>query len=345
MLIPVSAARAIRSLALGGAAAALLLSACLKADPTPPRTDGPSPDMGMGGAGGSGGGGSGGGTGGTGGSGGGGSGGGTGGAGGTGGSGGGGAGGGGTGGTAGMDGGSGGTGGGGDDGGPAPDLAPDLRPDVTVTGPLYGHWPLDEGMGMAVADASGNGNGGTLMNGATWTTMGFMGAMFPNPAALVLDGVDDFVELGVRAIPATDSPKTVSLWFWLEAPVAGIRKNLLALTNLEAGAGVQVGLDAGRATVWLMADPLPLIATAAPVAAGWHHVVYTYDGTTHQLFVDNQMIGTSPRAPKPGEVVKARLGAYDLMDEMFGGRIDDVRIYTRALDAAAVATLFGGGTP
>lgn len=123
------------------------------------------------------------------------------------------------------------------------------------------------------------------------------------------------------------------------------RKNLVALTNLGDETGVQLGLDAGRAAVWLMGDELPMLVSTTPVAAGWHHLAYTFDGTTHQLFLDNTSVGTIVRAPKPGEVLKARLGAYDLMDEMFAGRIDDVRIYDRALDAAGITALATGRTP
>lgn len=104
----------------------------------------------------------------------------------------------------------------GDDGGVEPDVSPDLRPDVTPIGPLLAHWPLDEGMGTTVADVSPNGNGGMVVGGAAWTPSGWPGAMFPNPGALVFDGVDDFVELGLRTIPPVEVPKTISTWFWLE---------------------------------------------------------------------------------------------------------------------------------
>jgi Concanavalin A-like lectin/glucanases superfamily len=224
-----------------------------------------------------------------------------------------------------------------------PDTGSDLPP---IRGPLLGYWPLDEGAGTTAADGSGNGGAGTLVGGATWTPSGFPTAMFANPAAVVLDGVDDFVELGVRAVPGNAAPKTLSLWFWQEvATTAAGRKNLIALTSIEDDAGTQVGLDAGRVSAWFLGDPAPLIVAAAPATAGWHHVAYTYDGSMHRLYLDMAVIGNATGTPVSAVVVKARLGSFELPIEFFGGRIDDVRIYDMALDAAAIATLASGRVP
>jgi hypothetical protein len=228
----------------------------------------------------------------------------------------------------------------------APDSGgPDLPP---VMGPLLGHWPFDDGTGTAAADTSGNAGTGTLENGATWSTSGFPSAMFANAGAVVLDGIDDFVELGTRAIPANNAPKTISVWFYIAAPAGAGRQNIVALTNdeLTTGVGTQMGLDGGKMTVWLLDDPQPLLIAPAAAAAGWHHLAYTFDGTTHRLYADGQPVGDIARALPVGPVVTARVGGFDVpMLEMFGGRVDDLRIYDHALDAPAIATLAAGGSP
>jgi hypothetical protein len=228
-------------------------------------------------------------------------------------------------------------------GGGMPDSGPDLPP---VQGPLLGYWPLDEATGTTTADKSANGGDGTLAPGATWTTSGFPVAQFPNPGAVVLDGVSGFVELGVRAVPRNEAPKTVSLWFFQDAPsTAAGRKNIIALTNLEEN-GTQIGLDAGRVSVWFEGDPVGLVTAATAAAAGWHHIAYTYDGTTNRLYADGTLVGEMARAALPAQILHARLGAFDLVGmEMFGGRVDDVRIYDHALDAAAIGLLATGQMP
>jgi hypothetical protein len=221
----------------------------------------------------------------------------------------------------------------------------DLPP---IHGPLLAHWPFDEGTGTTTADTSLNGDPGTLANGATWTTSGFPAAMFANPAAVVLDGVDDFVEVGVRAIPRNEAPKTVSLWFWLAAPVTTPgRQNFIALSDFAgSGFGTQIGLDAGRASVWFMGEAAGLFTATTTATAGWHHVAYTYDGSVHRLYLDAQLLGEVTRASPAAPVSSARFGGFDVAGlEMFGGRIDDARIYDSALNLTAITVLNGGGSP
>jgi hypothetical protein len=232
----------------------------------------------------------------------------------------------------------------GEDDAPPADSGPDLPP---IHGPLVAHWPLDEGAGTVAADASGNGGEATLVNSPGWTTSGFPGAQFANAAAVVLDGVDDFVELGARGVPRHEAPKTVSLWFWQDVPATTGRKNIISLTDFDGtGVGTQIGLDAGLASVWFTDDVGGMINSPAPVTAGWHHLAYTYDGAVNRLYLDMQLLGEVTRTAAPAPVEHARLGGFDLVGlEMFAGRVDDVRIYDHALDGAAIAILAGGGTP
>jgi hypothetical protein len=85
---------------------------------------------------------------------------------------------------------------------------------------------------------------------------------------------------------------------------------------------------------------------AAP-PLGWHHIVYTYDGNTHVLYVDGAMAATSmipsevgPSASPDG---RCRIGRSSSgVEDAFRGWIDDVRIYKRPLNAAEVKSLFLG---
>jgi hypothetical protein len=232
--------------------------------------------------------------------------------------------------------------GGGDDVGGPDVIGPDTRPH----GPLVAHWPLDEGAGLTTADLSGNNNPGTLNGGATWGTTMLPPIHFTNPAALVLDGVDDFVELGVGAIPACEAPKTVSVWFRVDVASTAVgRKNVVALTNLDLATGVQIGLHDGRVAAWIPGDPLVLIAAPAAAPVGWHHVAYTFEGSGHHLYLDGQLVGDATKVLPAGPILNARLGTFAFSLEFFGGAIDDVRIYDRVLDAAGLTALAAGNAP
>jgi hypothetical protein len=225
----------------------------------------------------------------------------------------------------------------------AGDAGDDLPP---IHGPLLAHWPLDEGTGTTTADTSGNGDPGTLSNGPVWSTSSFPGHTFADPGSLTFDGVDDFVSLGVRALPRNDAPKTESLWY-SQAVAGTARQNLLALTDfIHTGHGTQIGLEAGKPSVWFMNEVAGIITAATAPAAGWHHLAYTFDGTVHRLYLDGTLVGMVTRAPDAVPVSTAFLGAFDVTGlEVFNGTMDDVRIYDSALGQAAITTLSTGGEP
>jgi len=75
---------------------------------------------------------------------------------------------------------------------------------------LVGHWRLNEGAGAIAYDGSGNGNDGALQGGPEWVA-GVLGA------ALLLDGVDDFVEIPHAEILTVDDEVTVMAWVNAEA--------------------------------------------------------------------------------------------------------------------------------
>jgi hypothetical protein len=235
---------------------------------------------------------------------------------------------------------------------PADDAAPDAEPEpqpvdaapdsppAPLMGPLLGHWTFDDLTGTTAADTSPNAEPATLSMGAAFSASGFPTAAFANPGAAVLDGVTAFVELPTRPFLTYQTAKTISVWFNPTTPAKAGRQNLVALTSDEGG--IQMGLDAGRPTVWLANDANALILGTTPVTAAWHHFAYSWDGTTHRLYVDGQLINTSV-TPALGTVPGVvRLGAFDLTTENFGGSVDDLRLYDSALDITRIAALAAG---
>jgi len=229
---------------------------------------------------------------------------------------------------------------------PPPDLAtpaPDLAPDSGVSSAgLVAHWRLDETSGTTVSDATGNGNTGTAMGGPTWVTGGFSAARFPNPGALQLDGVNDYVELTNKSIPAAGAAKSLCAWFKTNDAADIPIRNLVALINDTTDVGIQLGLDEGRVAAWFYGAPGPLIFAAMAANGNWHLAVYTFDGKTHRIYYDGHLEMSRDMVPKAGTINHARLGTYQVPDEMFDGIIDDVRIYSRALSDAEVAALWSG---
>jgi len=166
--------------------------------------------------------------------------------------------------------------------------------------------------------------------------------MYPNPGSLRFDGDNDFVALGTANLPANDQPQSVTFWFAFITPtMAGDRRVVVSLSDGQAsGSRLKIGLRDDRIAVWTGNDDD--LVTTALVAVGWHHLAYTFDGSTHRLFVDGAALATSTTQPPTGTVTSARLGADLDNTENFAGQLDEVRIYSRPLTAAEVAVLFAG---
>lgn len=230
----------------------------------------------------------------------------------------------------------------------APDLAIDRAPDlptdrladlmVTPNNGLVAYWPLDEGIGIHLEDKTANKNDGHALNGASWVNTGLPAPLRGDRAALRFDGVNDYAILGVVGVPANDGPRTVSLWVNIAS--ASPSQHFITLTN-GYSASLELGLRAGVLAVmgW---NALMVVNTAAPTRNAWHHIVHTYQDGENKLYVDGTMAAMATAVKGAAPTSEAWLGSGRGRGNYFGGQLDDIRIYDRALSAAEIAAMFAG---
>src|SRR5205807_2136769 len=85
-----------------------------------------------------------------------------------------------------------------------------------------------------------------------------------------------------------------------------------------------------------------------PTLGVWYHVAYTFDGSTHTLYVDGQQVASG---------ANTRVPAYDNADFSIGaeiengsralyfdGKIDELEIFSRALSASEIQSIFNAGS-
>jgi hypothetical protein len=221
-----------------------------------------------------------------------------------------------------------------------PPPPPDMAPASTLNMGLVARWKLDEGMGTSTADSAGGNNNGTL-TGATWVTTGFPGAKYANPAALRFDG-NDHVQMTPTGLPANNGRQTVAFWMNYASVPGANAEVAVALTDGDnGGTRLKLGFKEGRLAA-IKSGNNPNLVDAAPPAAGWHHFAYSYDGTTHRLYIDGTMRAMSTVAADNGPASNARLGSNFNGTEPYTGLLDEVRVYDRALSAAEIASLAAG---
>lgn len=218
---------------------------------------------------------------------------------------------------------------------------------MTIGDGLIGHWPFDETSGHVVVDRSGHGNHGELINGARGP--GIYGQ------ALLLAGRDD----SHASIPGSTSLNgladrlTVMAWAYPNTPPDGFRVlvsrqigTLLHPDQFYLGFGPK---DNAMHYKWHLAtdDGGTLregdIYSGTPAHNRWIHLAGTYDGEIMRLYVDGVEIANAPISGRlriddnPVTIGGEENGpAPRVVDGEFDGRIDEVRIYNRALDPAEI---------
>lgn len=194
------------------------------------------------------------------------------------------------------------------------------------------------------ADLSGFGNHGTV-NGAAATTSRFSAAN----TAYDFDGTDDNITIGATGLD--NSQYSYSAWVYIDALPAN--SNAFAVVSVGASGGDQAIMVAnnynghtgfmGSSYYSLGVGPDAVETNSLPSTATWYHLVLTRDNSNLTLYVDGvqadqQAVSSNP--PFYNTPLAARIGTRPNDIQWFNGRIDDVRIYNRAVSACEVEKLY-----
>jgi len=168
--------------------------------------------------------------------------------------------------------------------------------------------------------------------------------------ALALDGRSQ--SLRIPHDPRLKPPSAVTLSAWIRPRQCtdawqeiyrkddGLARHLLAIGKTGEVFGLWVGLGiAGKYVERGAAIPRECLADGR-----WHLAAASFDGSAVRLYFDGQEIGrtaVSGALDTQGSS-PAFLGSLAGRSEFFGGEIDDVRVYARALSAEEVRTLASG---
>ncbi len=217
---------------------------------------------------------------------------------------------------------------------------------------LKGYWSFNgqDVRSTLAYDRSGAGNDGTL-------TLGPVPAIGKIGQSLNFDGSDDYVSVNDADsldIGDTDDLTLVG-WFYRDTfttdDVLMAKRN----TTLAASAGYIAYLESTSDKIYFEVsdgtDEYQLVSTATFATAGWNHFAIVWDqdsAANSEIYVngvadsavDTGTIGSI------GDLSNTRpfgLGVTSLAAGPYDGRIDEMRMYKRALSAAEIAALYNQG--
>jgi predicted ribosomally synthesized peptide with SipW-like signal peptide len=205
-----------------------------------------------------------------------------------------------------------------------------VNPFVPTNG-LVGYWPLNSVEDGTAEDRSGNGNDGTVQGDVSAVAGQVAGAGS-------FDGNGDYVEIpDDQSLGVTNV--TVSAWVYRD----GSKNRVYVVDGRDHNYGIKFddGTSTPRFFIWVNNSVKTLNASSGDIPdQTWTHVAGTYDGSELNIYVNGANEGT--RAVSGAIDVSSgpgRIGDYIGGGYEFRGRIDDVRIYDRALSELEIATL------
>jgi hypothetical protein len=213
---------------------------------------------------------------------------------------------------------------------------------------LLAHWAFEEGQaGSVVLDSSGFGLHGTPSASPPAPTADVPPVHFPNSFSLSFNGVDQWIDLGNP--PLLNAGGAISIAAWVRATnVDGYRNIVAHGWRHNPGADVSLRIQNGNYefTYWDAVDHVAIAAVPAADVGAWVHVCGVFDGSAYHLYRNGALAASRSDATVPPAnidavwAIGARAPQPDLLERLFAGGIDDVRIYGRALGPPEVEALY-----
>lgn len=182
------------------------------------------------------------------------------------------------------------------------------------------------------------GNNGRAINGASTIAAGKLGR------AGTFDGVNQYISVGTGVGDYTDN---FTLAAWVNTSIDAVQD---VFAKNEAGAQqyvLQVGSTATGRKMKLFWTGGSASSSAGNIFDGeWHFVAVVIDGSASQMYIDGLPDGdTFTPAILSNPAVATTIGARNLGTvEPFDGSIDEASIWSRALSAYEISSLYNGGS-
>lgn len=229
------------------------------------------------------------------------------------------------------------------------DKSTGASPIVTVTDGLVAWWKLNNGSvasEVGPTNSTGHGQIAPIINrdGVQVQAYNF------NPA----DGESGYISATLTGLPAGDTPHTISLWVNpTSLPSSSGRVDPFSMGNAATNQYSSIDLNDTRVSWYFFYNDI-YTTTPAPIGT-WTLITLTYSGsggttTNKKIYLNGAVTASQQQGASYGQLLNlpspttVNIGRdWGRATAYYSGRIDDVRIYNRALSASEVLQLYNGG--
>lgn len=143
-----------------------------------------------------------------------------------------------------------------------------------------------------------------------------------------------------------------SVTCWINAPWAGNAgaQSYVGMydeqqrASLNTSTAIQIGSrsGAGKLDIWTWGGGILITSTATLVPGNWYFVAYTYNGTTHSVYVNGLLAGTSTTTQRAGAFDRVYLNGYTngRNSETSTFSLDTYTYFNRLLTADEIRTMY-----
>jgi hypothetical protein len=199
-----------------------------------------------------------------------------------------------------------------------------------------GHWTLDETSGTTAADSTLDLNHGTYTGGVTLNQSGAYGGAI----AADFDGNNDYVSIPDDSTLKPTSALSITGWVRGDAWGSGTEVDIVLRKGEGNPNNYQLAIADGQAALYLDdSDGGGIRSTTTLDTDEWYHIAATWDGSNVRVYVNGTLETTAARTGTIGTDTRTLyLGGRGGAD-LFDGRLDDVRLYNRALSIEEIAAM------
>lgn len=202
---------------------------------------------------------------------------------------------------------------------------------------LVGYWKFDEGVGSTTKDESQHGHHGTI-SGAKWVE-GKVGK------ALEFDGSSARVDIGNP--PALQLTGAMTLCAWILVDDYQENGRIVCKQNGPGERGWAINIERQKfARIQVPIDNNTTVGPQTPTLSvgQWYHIAGVYaPGKEIHMYLDGKLVGTLDQGVPAQQYncpLPVRIGARPKNGCYFDGKIDEVRVYARALSAEEVKAIY-----
>jgi hypothetical protein len=216
---------------------------------------------------------------------------------------------------------------------------PMFASEIAAAAGMIARWQLNETNGTVAADLSVAGNNATYVGSPT---LGNAGSNTTNGNAVELNGTSQYVTSGKSLLNGlTDF--TIAAWVRPDSITPD--KSFLGQNGL-----IELGIDnsISQIDLWTSAGGSVAASKQLPLTK-WSHVVAVGTGTNLKIYVNGvELISGGNNTASYGSnsgIFKIGEGVLAPSGDHFDGRLDDVRVYSRALCPGEIDDLYQAGRP